>query len=171
MAYRLKNIRVLVIDPNHTIRNLIRSLLLDLGFHFVDMAENINDGWRLYCEHQPDVMLLDWRFNNDDTLDFIRRIRLSRQGPDAGIPIILMTAYTNKELLFKARDAGITEFLIKPFTIETLTRQFAQLIEKPRDFVMSKNFTGPDRRRRHAAIEDVGKKRKADNGKTVKEDA
>ncbi len=170
MPYRLKNVRVLVIDNNQPVRMLIRSILLDLGFSLVDMADNAEDAWNLYCQHGPDVILMDWRYNKPEGLDFVRRVRTARNSPAANIPIILMTAYTNKDMLFKARDAGITEFLIKPFTIDTLTRQFSQLIEKPRDFVISQNFTGPDRRRRHAAIEDLGKKRKADQSKTVKED-
>lgn len=170
MAYRLKNIRILLIEHNQPVRMLIRSILLDLGFGLVDTAEEMEQGWNLYCAHEPDIILMDWRFNHPQGLDFIRRVRTSSASPVQHVPIILMTAYTNKDLLFKARDAGITEFLIKPFTVETLTRQVTQLVEKPRDFVISQGFIGPDRRRRHAAIDEIEKKRKKDQSKTQKED-
>lgn len=162
MPYRLKNLRVLLIDDNQPVRLLIRSLLLDLGFNLVDMAENIEEGWNLYCANTPDVILLDWRLDNPDGLEFVRRLRKSRSSPTPDIPVIMMTGYTNKDLLFKARDAGISEFLIKPFTIDTLTRQFSQLIEKPRDFVITNEFVGPDRRRRREEISQAAGKRKVD---------
>lgn len=162
MAYRLKNLRVLLVDDNPSVCELIRSLLLDLGFATIDTAATPDEGWTLYCAHKPDILLVDWRIDHPEGLDFVRRIRGSRASPTPDVPVILMTAYTNKELLFQARDAGITEFLIKPFTIETLTRQLAHLIERPRDFVIAPRFVGPDRRRRNIADPDIAGKRKDD---------
>lgn len=150
MAYRLKNLRVLVIDDNMPVRMLIRSILVDLGFANVDMAENTAQGWELYCEQLPDVILVDWRMDQDDALEFIKRIRRDPYSPAKDTPVIMMTGYTNKERVLQARDAGITEFLIKPFTVDTLVNHFTHLIEKPRDFVIAQNFIGPDRRRRSA---------------------
>lgn len=162
MAYRLKNLRILLIEQNQPVRVLIRSVLLDLGFGLVDAVAETEQAWALYTEHEPDIIMMDWRFNHPQGLAFIKRIRTAKNSPVPNVPIILMMAYTNKELLFQARDAGITEFLIKPFTVETLTRQITQLIEKPRDFVISQGFIGPDRRRRHAAIDEAERKRKQD---------
>jgi two-component system chemotaxis response regulator CheY len=51
----------------------------------------------------------------------------------------------------QARDAGVTEFLVKPFTARDLYRRLYQIIERPRQFVRSEDFFGPDRRRKGAA--------------------
>ncbi len=50
----------------------------------------------------------------------------------------------------EARDAGVTEFLVKPFTAHDLARRIAHVINKPRDFIETQDFFGPDRRRRQA---------------------
>lgn len=163
MAYRLKNLRVLVIDHNLTVRLLLRSLLLDLGFGIVDMAANTDEGWSLYLEHRPDVILVDWRLDKNDGIDFVRRVRIDAQSPTPDVSIIMMTSHTNKERLFQARDSGVTEFLIKPFTIDTLTKHFTHLIEKPRDFVRAPKFTGPDRRRRLDGTPDERRNGKKDS--------
>ena len=59
-----------------------------------------------------------------------------------------MTGFSSRLRVEKARDAGITEFLVKPFTSEDLYKRVHQIIEKPRQFVESDGFFGPDRRRR-----------------------
>jgi DNA-binding response OmpR family regulator len=58
-----------------------------------------------------------------------------------------MTGFSEKRRVFQARDAGVTEFLVKPFNARDLYRRIAQLIERPRQFVRSEDFFGPDRRR------------------------
>jgi len=161
MAYRLKNLRILVIDSNMPVRNLIRSILLDLGFGVVDAAKDTEEAWTMYHENRPDTILLDWRLDDTEALNFVRRIRMELGGSAQRVPVIIMTGHTNKERVMLARDTGVTEFLIKPFTINALVKHFTNLIEKPRDFVKAPSFVGPDRRRRaDGSVPD--KKRKQD---------
>ena len=60
----------------------------------------------------------------------------------------MMTGYSHKLRAEEARDAGVTEFLVKPFTAKDMYLRIEALIEKPRRFVDAENFFGPDRRRR-----------------------
>jgi DNA-binding response OmpR family regulator len=64
------------------------------------------------------------------------------------VPVILMTGYSQKKRVLMARDSGITEFLVKPFTAKALYQRIEILIEKPRLFVKSNAYFGPDRRRK-----------------------
>ena len=64
------------------------------------------------------------------------------------VPVILMTGYSAQPRIENARDLGVTEFLVKPFSASDLARRIAYVINKPRDFVDSEQFFGPDRRRR-----------------------
>jgi two-component system, chemotaxis family, chemotaxis protein CheY len=162
MSYKLKNIRVLVIDDNMPIRMLVRSLLLDLGFGSVDVAADGEEGWKSYCLHKPDIILVDWRMDKVDGVEFTRRVRSDNTSPKSKVPVIMMTGFTNKQRVFAARDVGVTEFLIKPFTVQTLAAHLMHVIERPRDFVIAPNFVGPDRRRRKDDVDDDGKKRKTD---------
>lgn len=153
MSYKLSRLRILVVDDNQPIRLLIRSLLLDLGVGIVDMADSGKNGWDEYLKNKPDIIIVDWRMEDVDGIEFTRRVRNNPESHTQHIPIIMTTGFSNKERVFIARDAGVTEFLIKPFTVQGLARHLQHVVENPRQFVISSEFTGPDRRRRE---EDVG---------------
>lgn len=148
MTYQLNNIRVMVVDDNQPIRLLLRSLLLDLGIGMVDVAPNAQQGWDLFCQYKQDLLLIDWPATNTSALDFVQKIRRDAASPNPLVPILLMTGFSNEERVYKARDAGITEFLMKPFTIQNLVRYLTHIVENPRAFVATPVFSGPDRRRR-----------------------
>jgi DNA-binding response OmpR family regulator len=64
------------------------------------------------------------------------------------VPIIMMTGYSAQPRVIDARDQGVTEFLVKPFSASDLAKRIAYVINRPRDFVDSKKFFGPSRRRK-----------------------
>jgi DNA-binding response OmpR family regulator len=163
MAYRLDDVRVLVIDDNMPIRMLIRMLLLDLGVGFVDVASNGEEGLDLYRLRRPDIVLVDWRMDKMDGIQFTKILRHDKDEHALHVPILMMTGFTNKERVIQARDAGVTEFLIKPFTVQALTKHIEGVIEKPRPFVHAPDFDGPDRRRRHDSVPEEAKKREEDH--------
>lgn len=162
MSYKLKTLRVLVIDDNAPIRLLVRSLLLDLGFGHVHAEPDAQSGWNSYCTQKPDIILVDWRMDKSDGIEFTKRVRKDPASHNPTVPIVIMTGFTNKQRVFDARDAGVTEFLIKPFTVQILADRLMHIIEKPRDFVLAPAYTGPDRRRRRDAVEEEDLKRKSD---------
>ncbi len=162
MSYKLKSLRVLVIDDNAPIRLLVRSLLLDLGFGHVHAEADAQQGWECYIKDRPDIILVDWRMDKQDGIEFTRRVRQEKSSHNPTVPIIIMTGFTNKKRVFDARDSGVTEFLIKPFTVQTLSDRLTHIIEKPRDFVLANQYVGPDRRRRKDEVAPTEKKRKAD---------
>jgi len=149
MSYNLGRIRVLVIDDNQPIRTLIRSLLLDFGVGVVDVAASGEEGWENYKKYKPDIIFVDWRMEDMDGLEFTMKIRRDEESPTPTVPVIMMTGFTNKERVFQARDSGVTEFLIKPFTVQGLSRHLSHVIENPRQFIVAPGFVGPDRRRRN----------------------
>lgn len=80
----------------------------------------------------------------------------------------MMTGFSSQLRVEAARDCGITEFLVKPFTSRDLYNRIVQIIEKPRQFVDADDFFGPDRRRR--AIKDYdGPQRRDDDNETKEE--
>lgn len=162
MSYQLSRLRVLVIDDNQPIRLLIRSLLLDLGVGIVDMADSGRNGWNEYLKNKPDIIIVDWRMKDIDGIEFTRRVRTDPESHTQYVPIIMTTGFTNKERVFMARDAGVTEFLIKPFTVQGLARHLQHVVENPRQFVISSEFVGPDRRRREEEVDVPALKRSED---------
>jgi CheY-like chemotaxis protein len=61
--------------------------------------------------------------------------------------VIMLTAHGEKEDVELARDAGVTEYVVKPFTAKTLFDRIVWLVENPRSFIFSKGYVGPERRR------------------------
>jgi DNA-binding NtrC family response regulator len=86
-----------------------------------------------------------------------------------------MTGYSNRDRVEAARDHGMTEFLVKPYTARDLYNRIVRLIEKPRQFVKTREFFGPDRRRhKEDEYEGEGKRKKdyyAEKSKELREAA
>lgn len=124
-----------------------KALLLTFGVGNVVTAQNGEVGFKRFCEFNPDIVIADWMMKPMDGITLTKRVRTDPLSPNPYVPVILMTGFSEKRRVFQARDAGVTEFLVKPFNARDLYRRIAQLIERPRQFVRSEDFFGPDRRR------------------------
>ncbi len=148
MGYEFKNATILVVDDMQPMLALTSSLLKIFGFDNVMMARDGEEGFEMFCEHSPDLVLTDWLMEPCDGTELIRKIRNDPKSPNKFVPVIMMTGYSHKMRVEQARDSGITEFLVKPFRAKDLYSRIEQLIEKPRRFVDAEVFFGPDRRRK-----------------------
>jgi two-component system chemotaxis response regulator CheY len=147
MAYDFKSVTILVVDDNHPMLEITKSLLLTFGVGKVLTAKDGKRGFELYQLYKPDLIITDWMMQPIDGIEFAKKVRRERDTTNPYIPIILMTGFTEKHRIFEARDEGITEILVKPFKARDLYKRLYQIIEKPRQFVRSDEFFGPDRRR------------------------
>ena len=68
------------------------------------------------------------------------------------LPVILMSGNTTADVVISARNLGATEFLAKPLTAESLYTRVAGVIERPRNFVRTTDYFGPDRRRQKKKV-------------------
>ena len=155
----LKSAKILVIEPSIPVRFLIRNLLTDKGVRQIFAELDFEEGWQVYTKETPDIILVDW-VNGQDSLDFIKKVRQHTASPKPETPVIIMSGFTNKERVLAARDAGASEFLIKPFTSQALSERLVYALEHPREFVISADYVGPDRRRRSNEIDPANEKRK-----------
>jgi len=128
--------------------DLLKSLLEAYGITRIYTAQDGDEGFAIFKKELPDLILSDWMMKPVDGISFTRRIRNDVGSPNKFIPIILMTGFSEKRRVMQARDAGVTEFLVKPFNARDLYRRIVQIIERPRQFVRSEDFFGPDRRRK-----------------------
>ncbi len=82
-------------------------------------------------------------------IELTKRIRTSPDSTNVFVPIIMITAFREREHVFKARDAGVTEYVVKPVSPKSLFSRIDAVIERPRQFVRVGEFFGPDRRRQN----------------------
>ncbi len=148
MAYKFDKVKILVVEDMLPILVLTKSVLNIFGFKNLVSAKDGSEAFEVFCEEKPDIVITDWVMEPVDGMKLIDMIRNDPRSPNPYVPIILVTGYSNRLRVEGARDKGITEFLAKPYTARDLFTRLVQIIENPRQFVKTKEFFGPDRRRR-----------------------
>lgn len=148
MAMSLGDLCFLVVDDSEFIRRLLRRVFISLGVGKVIEAADGGDGYDAYRNGLVDVVFTDWVMEPVDGLTFVRDIRNKPDSPDPYTPIIMITAYAELERIEQARDAGVNEILAKPFTIKGIVSRLEAVIIRPRSFVRTNHYFGPERRRK-----------------------
>lgn len=105
-------LKVLAIDDSKTIRELLRSVMEEAGFDFSTAVDGV-DGVRRYAEVRPDVVITDINMPNLDGYGVIDAIR--KGSIDNQVPILVLTTESGDKLKARARDAGATGWIVKPF--------------------------------------------------------
>ncbi|OIN86079.1 MAG: response regulator [Alphaproteobacteria bacterium CG1_02_46_17] len=169
MSYKFDKVRILVVEDNAPMLDICKSLLLTFGVGEVLSARNGEEGFQIFRKENPDMILADWMMHPTDGISLTRRARNDPASPNPYVPVILMTGFSEKKRVVQARDAGVTEFLVKPFTARDLYKRIAQIIERPRQFVRSEDFFGPDRRRKAVNEYNGPLKRESDGALAIKQ--
>jgi two-component system, chemotaxis family, chemotaxis protein CheY len=140
-------LKVLIVEDNTHMRVLLRTILNSIGVRDIAEAGNGQAALALLRERKPDLVLTDLAMKPMDGLQFTRCVRNDEQSPNPFVPIIMITGYTERYRVEAARDAGVTEFMAKPITGNSLFARIVEILERPRAFVRSESYFGPDRRR------------------------
>ena len=148
LAARLSRVEVLIADPDRKISSLIKDVLQYLGFERIHIVENGQDALHHLRGKEVDLLITDWTMSPVDGVKLTQFLRSNPDSPNPYLPIIMLTGKAEVSDVMTARDSGITEFLVKPFTAKSLFERLVMVVENPRSFIASKEFNGPDRRRR-----------------------
>ena len=144
----IESLKALVVEDNAHMRALLRSRLLALGLRDVTEAANGEAAFAMLREHGADLILTDLSMTPIDGIAFTRAVRSAEDSPNPYVPIIMVTGHTARHRVEAARDAGVTEFLAKPVTVQNLLLRVLEIVERPRAYVRCSGYFGPDRRRR-----------------------
>lgn len=148
MGFKFERLSILVVEDTEAMQKLVVSVLETLGVGEIFVADDGESGFQSFCKQSPDIILLDWHMEPMDGLKMLELVRRNAKSPNRTVPVIMMTGYNAMSRVATARDQGITELLVKPFSANDLARRIAYVINKPRDFIESQKYFGPDRRRR-----------------------
>ena len=147
-GYDFSGVTVLVVDDSRYMRKIVRILLQGLGVRNVIEAEDGVDAFREFRTRSVDIILVDWEMPILDGIEFIRMVRSSSDSPNPFVSMIMLSGHSEFKRIVEARDAGVNEYVVKPLSAQTLYTRLVSIIEKPRPFVRTKQFFGPDRRRK-----------------------
>ncbi len=158
----MEELRVLIVEDVEPMREVLAGILRRFGFKHIYQAADGEEGFAAFQRYKPDIVIADWHMEPIDGLEMTRWIRRSRYSVNRSVPIILITGFSDHSRIEGARDAGVTEIMLKPFTAEEFAKRLMYVIDRPRDFIASLNFFGPDRRRRPKKGYDGDNRRKLD---------
>jgi two-component system chemotaxis response regulator CheY len=148
VAAPLERVRFLHVDDNAHMLNIVRTMLRGLGVEHVLEARTAEQAFERLRHDSIDIVLLDYAIGEDDGVEFLRALRCDPASPAPFVPVIMLTAHSERARVEAARDAGVNEFCTKPITANDLVRKLTVIIEHPRQFVRTDTYVGPDRRRR-----------------------
>jgi len=166
----MDRLRVLIVDDNAHMINIVKTILRGFSMKHFYEAKDAADAFDLVKSEAIDLIIVDYQMDLLDGLDFIKLVRTAEDSPSPFIPIIMLTAYSERSRVMAARDAGVTEFCNKPVNTHEMFRKLVSVIDHPRDFVRTPSYFGPDRRRRSDANYSGPFRRSTDQGRTETEE-
>ncbi len=170
MKADLKRLKVLVVEDVGPMLGIMQETLKAFGVRDIISAKNGKKAYELLKYEKPDLIITDWHMPEMDGLELTRKIRVSSDSPNRQIPIIVITGFCSPRRIAEARDMGANEFLAKPFTAKDLIKRIMHCIHNPRAHVITREFVGPDRRRKQTDEADIEQKRVNPPLKTIEPD-
>lgn len=156
--------RVLIIDPNPAAARLLADLLRGMSAKDVFFEADERRALESCREFDPTLIFVERGGPRLDGESFTRKLRRSTMVARK-TPVVMVTGEATATTIKGARDAGVHEFLRKPFTVADLLRRVEAVSGRPRDWIEAVGYVGPDRRRFNSAEYFGPEKRKARSAK------
>lgn len=113
-----KNIRILVVDDFATMRKVVKGCLRNLGFINIEEAEDGIKALEKLKSSEFKLIVSDWNMPNMMGIDLLKAVRA--EPSIAKIPFLMVTAEAQKENVIAAAQAGVSNYIVKPFTLEQM---------------------------------------------------
>ncbi len=157
----IRHFKVLLVDEHEGMRRILTTMLKDLDVGNFEEAADGGTAIDMLQEYDADLIITGQVMKPMDGIELTRQIRSGGGGVNPFIPIIMISGHAVKENIEAARDAGVHEFLVKPFSAKALHARLRRIVENPRPFIRSPDYYGPDRRRRAVPIEGADRRKYA----------
>ncbi|MFC5372454.1 response regulator [Brevundimonas faecalis] len=143
----LQSLDILLADDNPNMRAIVCAMLKSIGVTRVREVDDGEAALKALAERPADMAIVDFKMAPMDGVAFTRAVRNAPDSPNPYLPIIMMTGHSDRRRVTEARDAGVTEFITKPVDPQALLGRVQAVILRPRSFIRSATYFGPDRRR------------------------
>lgn len=122
--------RILILDDMSTMRKIVMKTLKDLSFTDIQEAVDGKQGWEILQASKPPVQLIvsDWNMPECSGLELLKKVRAD--ATYAKVPFLMLTAETEKHQVMEALKAGVTNYCIKPFTLDMLKQKLEDTHKK-----------------------------------------
>lgn len=123
-----QTMKVLVVDDFPTMRRIIRNLLKEIGYENLDEAEDGTAAFDKLKGGDFDFVVSDWNMPNMTGLELLKAVRAESGIKDT--PFLMVTAEAAKENIVSAVEAGVNNYIVKPFTAAVLREKIDKILEK-----------------------------------------
>lgn len=120
-----KAMRVFIVDDYTTMLRILRNLLRQLEISNVDEANDGDTAFHMMQKSPPDLIISDWNMAPVTGLELLKRVRADAKLKH--IPFIMVTAESKTENVIAAKQAGVSNYIVKPFNAETLKAKIASV--------------------------------------------
>lgn len=122
------NMKILIVDDMATMRRIVKNILKQLGFGNTDEAENGQEGLqKLQADSSYGFVVSDWNMPVMTGIDMLRAIRADEKLK--AIPVLMVTAEAQQANLVEAIQAGVSNYIVKPFTAETMQEKMGKIFK------------------------------------------
>lgn len=143
----LSQIDCVLFEPETNVRHLLRDALGRLRIQNLQVFGHMEDVRKAFQAGNPDLLIADATSTDSDTFKLVQSIRHSQIGANPFIGIIITAFHPTGALLAKVTNCGADSLLVKPIAFRQIKDRIDRLIEQPRNFVVTSDFIGPDRRK------------------------
>ncbi len=121
------SIKVLVVDDFATMRRILKNILKQLGFTNIVEADDGTTAWEVLEEQSIDLIISDWNMPKMTGLDLLKKVRASSDY--SKIPFLMVTAEAQKQNVIEAVQAGVSNYVVKPFTAEGIYDKLSKILK------------------------------------------
>lgn len=121
-----KTMQILVVDDYNTMRRIIKNLLKQLGFDNVDEAADGGEALVKLSEKPFKLVVSDWNMEPMSGFELLKKVRADDKLKD--IPFLMVTAESKPENVAAAKQAGVSNYIVKPFNAETLKSKLVAIL-------------------------------------------
>ena len=118
---------IITVDDSSTMRRIIKNTLQKLGFETILEAGNGVEALEVMSKNKVDMIVTDWNMPEMDGLTFVKAVRAKDEYKD--LPILMITTEAANEDILTALRSGVNNYVVKPFTPETLQEKVFKLLD------------------------------------------
>jgi two-component system chemotaxis response regulator CheY len=121
------SIRVLVVDDFATMRRILKNILKQLDFKNLVEADDGTTAWEILEGQDIDLIISDWNMPKMSGIDLLKKVRASEKYKKA--PFLMVTAEAQKQNVIEAVQAGVSNYVVKPFTAEAIFEKLDKILK------------------------------------------
>jgi two-component system chemotaxis response regulator CheY len=119
-------IKILIVDDFATMRRILKNILKKIGFTQIIEAEDGSNALKVLEKEKVDLVISDWNMPKMTGIEFLRAVRANTAFKD--LPFLMVTAEAQKQNIIEAVQAGVSNYVVKPFTEEVITEKLAKIL-------------------------------------------